>query len=51
MGYILVGLATNTIDSYSAVILHSIGYAFSGLLIFGVLISFYNRTNKENQKI
>ena len=48
MGYILVGLATNTIDSYTAVILHSIGYAFSGLLIFGVLISFYNRTNKEN---
>ena len=48
MGYILVGLATNTVASYTAIILHSIGYAFSGLVIYGVLICFYNQTNKEN---
>jgi NADH-quinone oxidoreductase subunit N len=48
MGYILVGLATDTVDSYSAIIFHSIGYIFSSLVIFSVLVCFYNKTNKDN---
>ncbi|MDP3063519.1 MAG: NADH-quinone oxidoreductase subunit N, partial [Chloroflexota bacterium] len=47
VGYLLVGVATLSSLSSQGVMLHLVGYAFTGLAAFGAIIAFYNATGKE----
>ena len=48
VGFLMVGLIALTPDSANAVILHLIGYAFSNLAVFMVVIAVENGTGRED---
>jgi NADH-quinone oxidoreductase subunit N len=47
VGFILVGVSAMTVIGANAVLLHIVGYAFTTLAAFGVVIAVENRTGKE----
>ena len=47
VGFLMVGLVALTPDSANALVLHLVGYAFSNLVVFMVIIAVENRTGKE----
>jgi NADH-quinone oxidoreductase subunit N len=47
VGFLMVGLVALTEAASSALVLHLIGYAFTNLAVFMVLIALENRTGKE----
>ena len=47
VGFVMVGIVALSIDGVNAALLHLVGYAFTNLAVFAVVIAVESRTGKE----